>query len=124
MSKLAIPVNCVEQGRWSHDYSAELKTAPRAAYPELRKASRAGGQGAVWTDIAHKSARLDAFSPTQAQEAMYVHRSGSLDEYGQALRRADGQCGAIVAIAGEIRCLDFVGRSDVFAGLYAKLLRG
>jgi hypothetical protein len=55
---------------------------------------------------------------------MYVHRSGSLDEYGQALRRADGQCGAIVAIAGEIRCLDFVGRSDVFAGLYAKLLRG
>jgi len=55
---------------------------------------------------------------------MYVHRSGSFDEYGQALRRADGQWGAIVAIAGEIRCLDFVGRSDVFAGLYAKLLRG
>ena len=32
--------------------------------------------------------------------------------------------GAIVGIAGRLVCLDFVSRSDVFAGLYLKLLRG
>jgi hypothetical protein len=40
------------------------------------------------------------------------------------LPRLDGQAGAIVGIAGELVCLDFVSRSEVFAGLYLKLLRG
>jgi hypothetical protein len=123
-SKLKIPVNCVEQGRWSHRFVPRFEPAPRAAYPQLRMMSRMAGQGAVWNDIASKSARLAAATPTQASEAMYVKRHGSLEEYAEALPRRDGQCGAIVGIAGEIRCLDFVGRSDVFAGLYAKLLRG
>ena len=36
----------------------------------------------------------------------------------------DGQAGALVGIAGRLVCLDYVSRSDVFAGLYLKLLRG
>ena len=48
----------------------------------------------------------------------------SLDEYLQALPRLDGQAGAIVGVAGRLVCLDYVSRSDVFAGLYLKLLRG
>src|SRR5436190_1252117 len=32
--------------------------------------------------------------------------------------------GALVGIAGRLVCLDYVSRSDVFAGLYLKLLRG
>ena len=54
---------------------------------------------------------------------MYAQRSASLDEYLQALPRLDGQAGVIVGIAGELVCLDYVSRSDVFAGLYLKLLR-
>jgi RNA polymerase sigma factor (sigma-70 family) len=55
---------------------------------------------------------------------MYVPHTASLNEYLQALPRLDGQAGAIVGIAGELICLDFVSRSEVFAGLYLKLLRG
>jgi hypothetical protein len=55
---------------------------------------------------------------------MYTRRSSSLEEYVQALPRRDGQSGVIVGIAGELVCLDYVSRSDVFAGLYLKLLRG
>jgi hypothetical protein len=55
---------------------------------------------------------------------MYVGRAAALDEYAAALPRLDGQSGALIAIAGEVVCLDYVSRSDVFAGLYLKLLRG
>jgi hypothetical protein len=36
--------------------------------------------------------------------------------------RLDGQSGVVVGVAGGIACLDYVSRSDVFAGLYLKLL--
>jgi hypothetical protein len=55
---------------------------------------------------------------------MYTRRSHDLDEYLRALPRRPGQCGTIVCLAGRVVCLDYVSRSEVFAGLYAKLLRG
>ena len=71
-----------------------------------------------------KSIRLDAHSATEAAEEMYVSRAGSLETYVAKLPRRDRQCGSIVCVAGRVVCLDFVSRSDVYAGLYAKLLRG
>ena len=119
-----MPVSCVERGRWS--YRSELfAPAPRTAYPDLRRAKReGGGQSDVWSNVAAKSARLDAWSPTDASEEMYVKRGASLEEYVAKLPRSEGQCGSIVCLAGRVVCLDFVGRSDVYAGLYSKLLRG
>ena len=78
----------------------------------------------MWADISAKQARLAVVSPTDASEQMYLAQSVSLDEYEQALPRLDGQSGVIVGIGGRLVCLDFVSRSDVFAGLYHKLLRG
>jgi hypothetical protein len=123
-SKIPIPVSCVERGRWAYR-STQFAAAPRAAYPELRLHKHlGGGQGHVWESVAAKSSRLDAHSPTDAAEAMYVSRGASLEEYVAKLPRQDRQCGAIVCIGGRVVCLDFVGRSDVYAGVYAKLLRG
>src|SRR5439155_10259335 len=96
---------------------------PRAAYPSLRKAQRQG-QSAVWTEVGAKSHRMQSFSPTEAAEQLYLDHAGSLDEYLQALPRLDGQAGVLVGIAGRLVCLDYVSRSEVFAGLYLKLLRG
>jgi hypothetical protein len=125
-SKLKIPAKCVEQGRWGYR-SRRFAPAPHAAHPELRRIRHDLGhpsQQDVWAEIGAKSARLGTHSATGAAEAMYVQRATSLDEYLQALPRLDGQAGAIVGIAGELVCLDFVSRSEVFAGLYLKLLRG
>jgi hypothetical protein len=119
---LKIPAKCVERGRWSQR-SERFQPAPRAAYPSLRRAQR-DGQCAVWADISAKQVRLAAVSPTEAAEQMYVSHHGSLDEHAQALPRLDGQSGVLVGIGGRLVCLDYVSRSDVFAGLYLKLLRG
>ena len=119
---LKIPVHCVERGRWAYR-SRSFAPAPRAAYPSLRRAQRAG-QTAVWSEVAAKSARLRSFSPTEAAEQLYLDQRASLDEYLQALPRLDGQAGVLVGIAGRLVCLDYVSRSEVFAGLYLKLLRG
>ncbi len=125
-SKLEIPAKCVEAGRWAYR-SRRFVPAPRAAHPELRRIRRDLGtpsQAAVWGEVDEKSARLGVRSDTRAAEAMYTAKAASLDEYLQALPRLDGQAGVIVGIAGDLVCLDYVSRSDVFAGLYLKLLRG
>lgn len=121
-STLKIPAHCVEQGRWAWR-GRRFAPAPHAAYPELRRAQH-GGQGAVWYSVAAKAARLDVRSPTGAAGEIYRARGSTLDAYLAALPRADGQSGVLVAIGGRIVCLDYVSRSDVFAGLYSKLVRG
>ncbi len=116
-----LPVHCVEQGRWAYR-TRVFASAPRAAGPEVRRAK--GSQHDVWSAVAAKNARLRVDAPTGAAEAAYVHYGSTLDEYLAALPRLDGQCGIVAGIGGVLACLDYTGRADVFAGLYAKLLRG
>jgi hypothetical protein len=67
---------------------------------------------------------MASFSPTRAAESLYVDNAARLDEYVAAFPRLDGQSGAVAAVGGRIACLDWVSRSDVWAGLHAKLVRG
>jgi len=121
-SRQTICVRCVERGRWS-PLARLFEAALRAAYPQLRRASRAG-QGATWSELVSKQQRMQARSPTEAAEQLYVVHRRRLDAYADAFPRQIGQSGAAVSIAGNPVCVDFLSRSDVFAGLYPKLVRG
>lgn len=122
-STLDLSVLCVERGRWAYR-SRRFAAAPRAAFPTARRTGRRAGQAAVWASIHASMAELDAVSPTEAQEAMYERHAPSLDNFVAALPRLPSQAGVLVGIGGQLVCLDYVSRPDVFAGLYPKLLRG
>jgi len=123
-SRAVVAVSCVERGRWAYRSQA-FAPAPRAAYPDLRRAKHEGAaQREVWQSVAAKAARLDAHSPTEAAEELYVARAAPLEKFLVALPRRDGQCGAVACIGGRVTCVDWVSRSDAWASLHAKLVRG
>lgn len=119
-----VPVSSAELGRWAYG-SPAFAPVPRVAHPELRRVRlEDGGQAEIRAELAAKARRLDAESPAGASEQLYAGHAPAIDAYVDAFPRIDGQCGSIVCVAGQIVCLDFVGRADVYAGLHAKLLRG
>src|SRR4051794_8926289 len=123
-ARTVVSVSCVERGRWAYR-SRSFTPAPRAAYPDLRRAKHEGAaQGEVWQSVAAKAARLDAHSPTEAAEKIYVSRAAPLEKFLAGLPRHDGQCGAVACIGGRVTCVDWVSRSDAWASLHAKLVPG
>lgn len=132
---IRIPVSCVEAGRWSHQ-TIEFAAAPRAYYAtgRAKKASdvsaslrtsgaRHSDQSEVWADIAAKSERLAADSPTGAMAALFEHRATSLDTFVAALPPTEGQVGALFMIGSRPAGVDLFDHPLTLAALLPKLVR-
>jgi hypothetical protein len=146
-AELTIPVSCVEAGRW-RSRTRTFSAAPRAQYAtgRAKRMSQvtasmrdAGGhysdQAEVWLDIAEKSARLGASSPTSAMEALFEGHAAKIDAFVRAmappsrpspLRRhapVDGQVGALFAVSDRIVGLDVFDRPETLRQMLPKLVR-
>jgi hypothetical protein len=133
-SRVHLPVSCVEAGRW-HRRSHHFGTAPRAHYASGRamkaravtESYRLVGrpvsdQGAIWDDIARKSARLEACSDTSAMDAMYERSARELERLEAHFEPAPEQVGAVFLIAGAPVGLDVFDCPATWRRLAPKLI--
>lgn len=132
--ELAIPVSCVEAGRWSYQ-SAEFKTAGRAQFAagraekadhvsrSLREwGERASDQHAVWDRIQEKADALQAHSATGAMAAVFEQCAPDLEAYERALPPGDAQVGALFFVAGAVSGLDLFDSPATLRKLWGKLV--
>ena len=132
---LAVPVSCVEAGRW-HYRSRGFKDADWVMDREgrarkmrdvdeslRRRRTREGSQSKVWAHVADMSARLDVDSPTGAQEAMYARHRDRLNDDVARLKHVEHQVGAVFAVGGRVCGLEVVDSPASFRALLPKLVR-
>jgi hypothetical protein len=132
---IVIPVSCVEAHRW-HANTEEFRPAKHVMYSRVRAAkaaqvsgsmvagtSRRADQSAIWEEIALKSERLGAESPTQAMNAMYDTMAGSIDTYLRTFVCAEWQAGLIFAIGPNDMGLDLMDHPSTMRALFPKLVR-
>ena len=132
---IVIPVSCVEAGRWYAESDA-FQPAEQVMYSRARAAkgaqvslsmatsdSRRSDQSAIWDEIAAKSERLAAASPTQAMDAMYDSKAVSLDAYLGAFAWAEHQAGVVFAVGSETIGLDLMDHPCTMRTMLPKLLR-
>ena len=131
-SKLAVPVSCVEQGRWSR-VSASFDSGTHISHSELRRRkaetqaaqplARGVAQSEVWDAVHEKALRMSVHSPTGASADIYRAHERNLRALEDAFPAQPGQCGAVLGIGSDL-CLDLVSRPDAFARLWPKLRAG
>lgn len=131
----AIPVSCVEAGRWSKS-SEDLKTSDEMMYSFGRgeqlahvtesmrsNGTRKSNQAAVWRNIADKAMRLKTVSPTGAMSAIFEKHANCLEEFARAFAWQEGQCGVAFVISGRILGLEIFDRPEVMRRFFQKLVR-
>jgi hypothetical protein len=131
-SKVKIPVNCVEAGRWSamsSKYakgavgSAQLRYAKQAGVNQSLKAGSgySGDQRATWAVTEHLMCASKSHSPTMAMSAAYETHSTRLGEALKQVPMPVGTIGVAVLSNGSAIGIDIFDKSATMAGLWKDL---
>ena len=129
-TEVAIPVSCVERGRWarrSRTFTCEGRSLPsfmrrstltRVGTSLRRTGTHDAGQGETWTEIDRYAHRTRVHSATSAMSDVIESERASLDRFREALRPAEGQVGAIAYIDGRLAGVDLMGRPETWRQLH------
>jgi hypothetical protein len=79
-------------------------------------------QARIWSNIAEKSERMNAPSPTMAMSDVFEHVEDKLTAYADSFHPMEQQAGAIFAIDGTVAGLECFGSSDTFGLFFDKLI--
>ena len=125
----AVPVFCVEHGRWSGRH-ADFASAGVLAHQTLRAKAAFESQGEVWDEVASKNAErgLDRDNDTGTYRRAAAAQTTLADwdaafDRGLASAPRSRQLGYVVALGGEVVAVDQFGGPALFAKLDRKLRR-
>jgi hypothetical protein len=134
-SELTIPVSCVEAGRWrarSRSFTSALRTQyasgrakrmSNVSYSLAMRGDRMADQAEVWDDIAQKSSRLNAESPTSAMDSIFNTHEATLDAFVAGFQPVEGQVGALFDVNGVLVGFDLFDRPSTLRKVLPKLVR-
>jgi hypothetical protein len=133
---IVIPVSCVEAGRWDPGVGAAFASSPQVMFHSARlgKAravsramarggSRQSDQRAVWQDVDHMAADLNAPSATSAMDEIFRRHETNLDDYVRGLPHVRDQVGGVFAIDGRVMGLELLDHPETMRKLLPKLVR-
>jgi ARG/rhodanese/phosphatase superfamily protein len=87
------------------------------------RGERISDQAAVWADIAEKSERMQAESPTAAMAQIFTDHAAPVDAFVEGFEPIEGQCGALFAIGHRIVGFDLFDHAGTLRKLLPKLVR-
>jgi len=133
--KTAVPVSCVEQGRW--DYSTDkFGKSDAFGYSTLRRQKAeqvsfslrseqgfAADQGAIWEEIGRTHERMGTHSPTGALHETYRHHEEELEKMVSAFEPLPEQLGLAAYINNRFICLDLFDQPGTLEKLWPRLLK-
>lgn len=127
----AIPVSCVEAGRWGAPRAsarsvrhapADLRRVKTSTLANPRRAAMK--QSMVWDRVARYQDDLQAASPTSALEDVVESRATDVASLVADARPAPEQCGVAVAIGGTLRGFDCFDAPTTLAAYWDALVAG
>jgi hypothetical protein len=127
-TKTAIPVSCLELGRWNDGRrfasSRPVDHALRSMVAEqvTRGRSLAADQGAIWQEIGERQARAAHRSPTRAIHDVYRAEERSLEELVAAFPMPAGARGIAVGIHDRLVGLDLFDSAETLERTWPRLV--
>lgn len=135
-SQTAIPVSCVEQGRWryrskqfassdSHSSSKLRHILKKSSYAAMKEGrGYTSDQTAVWSEVSRQMSSLDASSPTQSMSDTFELNLARLDEFRERIQYVEGATGVAVAVGNKVVALDIFDKPATCARVWDRLLSG
>lgn len=125
---VAIPVGCVERGRWHH-VSAKFASADLPVEPAMRRSTssemrRHGhvNQARLWSDVDMKLAKHRIVSKSADYHEYVRRRKAEADRYLVDFRVEPNQVGVIARLDGQLLGLDVLGSPANWASLAERLV--
>ena len=126
----SVPVNCVEQGRWSYSGSRDFESATFAISPKmrdvkgnfLREKSDHRVQSAMWDEITMLERKLGASSPTKDLDEIIASRQMvSSQEIREFVKKTP--CNGFLVFGSGRPFIELFGREDLCEQFITKSIR-
>jgi hypothetical protein len=134
LAELAVPVACVEAGRWGdrrHSRRGAAHSPPTLRHRKTASVNAAKARGAryadqraVWSSVAAYSAMLAAPSATDSYADVIDQRRMDVTRMTAGLVPLPGQRGLLVGVGGTVRGLELFDSAATFADYFGSVLVG